>query len=298
MSKNKETLAGVKTVCINGSRYQNRYLPRVFTFIEQLKEADIHVVLRDRFADYLRECAGELPAGTEISSSVPDDAQCAISLGGDGTFIRTAQWIGYREIPIMGINTGHLGFLSSCSIDETAQFVEELLNGRLCLEARTLLQLEGDDIPEDFYPYALNEIAITKEETSSMICVATRVDGVHLADYLADGLIISTPVGSTAYNLSLGGPILQPSMDCVALTPIAPHSLTLRPIVLSGDSVIDCTMESRAEQYRVSADGRSFVARRGTHLRIRRAPFRVITLRRSTDNFAATLQNKLHWGAR
>lgn len=295
---NVRTLSGVRSVCVNGSRYQDRYLPHVFSFLERLEARGIRIVLRTRFATYLRDCGWRLPSGVGVAEAFPADVQCAISLGGDGTFIRTAQWVGDREIPIMGINTGHLGFLASCRIDEAERFAEELLSGQLRQECRTLLMLEGDGIPSGFYPYALNEIAITKEETSSMICIGTRVDNAHLADYLADGLIISTPAGSTAYNLSLGGPILQPSMDCIALTPIAPHSLTLRPIVLSGDSVIDCTTESRAEHYRVSADGRSFVLHRGSSLRIRRAPFRVRTLHRPGDNFAATLHNKLHWGAR
>ena len=285
-------------VALCGNFNQGAYLGRIVNFLDSLAARGLRVGVERSFGSYLKEAEVSLPCEViDLEEPAPDTA-LIISIGGDGAFLRAAQWCGRREIPILGVNTGHLGYLASSSADDTSILLDELMAGRLRKERRALLRLQGVEMPGGFWPYALNEVAITKEDTSSMINIHTAVDGDFLVDYLADGLIISTPTGSTAYNLSLGGPILQPTLDCVILTPSAPHTLTLCPIVVSGRSRIECCVSSRSPRYRISLDGRSFVSECGGKLLISEADFQIVTLRRPGDNFSATLRHKLHWGSR
>ena len=173
-----------------------------------------------------------------------------------------------------------------------------LADGTASLEPRMLLHLESDHLPSGLWPYALNEISILKEDTSSMINVSTRIDGFPLAEYLADGLVVCTPTGSTAYSMAAGGPIVQPTLECITLTPLAPHTLTLRPLVVGADSDLHLKVTSRADAFRVSLDGRSVVMPCGATLRVRRALFSTIVMRRPDDDFASILRNKLLWGRR
>ena len=173
-----------------------------------------------------------------------------------------------------------------------------LADGTASLESRMLLRLECDHLPEDMWPYALNEVSVLKEDTSSMINVEASIDGFPLADYLVDGLVVSTPTGSTAYSMAAGGPIVEPTLQCVVLTPVAPHTLTLRPLVVGSESEILLKVTSRADAFRVSLDGRSIVMPCGTTLRVRRALFSTIVMRRPDDDFASILRNKLLWGRR
>lgn len=294
----KKHLGEVRRVAVFGNSNQQQHVPDINTLLKSLNNLRISIYIEGSFAHFLSNNGGVIPRDATRVHSFPKDADLIISLGGDGTFLHAAQWCAHSNTPILGINTGHLGFLANCSVDDTQSLLNEMVSGKLTLEKRAILHISGDDIPENFWPFALNEIAISKEDTSSMISVRTTIDGDFLADYLGDGLVISTPTGSTAYNLSLGGPILQPTLGCIVLTPSAPHSLTLRPVVISGDSEIKCLTTSRAMNYRISADGRSFVAPCNSQISIRRARFTIVTLRRPDDNFAATLRNKLHWGSR
>lgn len=288
----------VNSVIICGNRHQDRHLERIGEVISLLRTSGISVAVERRFAVYLRDAGGIILDDSEIADAPPKSAGAAISIGGDGTFLRTARWIGRIGIPVLGINTGHLGFLANYTLDETPSLVAMLLSGSGDIERRALLRLHGDNLPEDIFPYALNEVALLKDETSSMISVNVTLDDTFLADYLADGLLISTPTGSTGYNLSAGGPILQPTLDCLCLSPIAPHTLTLRPIVVSGESRLTALTTSRADRYRVSLDGCSFVMPAGSTVSISKADFEVKVIRRPDDNFPATLRNKLLWGQR
>ncbi|MCM1377916.1 MAG: NAD(+)/NADH kinase [Clostridium sp.] len=296
MNSHMRNLPIVKKVAITGNTHQDEYIGRIIEFIVALLSRGLLVGVREKFLKYISGDA-QLPPGIE---ALPDDAptgDAVVSIGGDGTYIKTARWVGSQGIPIMGLNTGHLGFLANYSIDEISELIEVLLSGRATVESRTLLELQSGNMPKDFYPYALNEVALVKEETSSMITANVTVDSDFLASYKADGLIVSTPTGSTAYNLSVGGPIIHPSMDCMVLSPVAPHTLTLRPIVIDGDSKVEVVVSSRARDFRVSVDGNSFILRCGEVLRISRAPFVIHTIRRPGDNFASTMRNKLLWGS-
>lgn len=218
-------------IAIYGSRRQDAYLKDLAGLFSLLEGADFNVTVHPKLANYLVEKGIDLH-GAGISSQLPKDADLVLSIGGDGTFLRTARWVGRREVPILGVNTGHLGFLSSCGLDEIGEMLGAICRGDVIVERRMVLWVQSPSFPEDAWPYALNEIAFLKEESASMISVRTDINGHFLCDYRADGLIVSTPTGSTAYNLSAGGPILEPTIDCMALSAVAPHTLTVRPLVV------------------------------------------------------------------
>ncbi|MDE6271817.1 MAG: NAD(+)/NADH kinase [Muribaculaceae bacterium] len=295
---NQKLLPPVRKVVIAGNSHQRLHLEDICRLLAFLRERAISVAIDRRFALYLRNNEVEV-SDQEITECPPADAGAAISIGGDGTFLRTARWIGRLGIPILGINTGHLGFLASYTPEESRELVDMLYDGNAEVEERMVLRVDvGDcrDVPE--LPYALNEVAILKEDTSSMINVNVEVNGNYLADYLADGLLVSTPTGSTGYSLSVGGPILFPGLEAICLSPIAPHTLTFRPCVVSGDDVVKARTTTRASQYRLSLDGVSVLMDAGSEIVISKADFITRVIRRPDDSFASTLRHKLLWGVR
>ena len=289
----------MKKIAIFGSRHQDKYLGLLKEFFEALVAGGFQIDVAERFYTYLIREGVCLPESVKMTSGFPEGTECVISIGGDGTFLRAAQWTGEREIPILGINTGHLGFLASYSLEEMTELIDVVAGDKGIIERRSVLEISYSAMPEDFWPYAINEVAVQRGETGSLVTVHAEIDGGFLADYLADGLVVATPTGSTAYNLSAGGPILMPTLGCAVISPIAPHSLTMRPLVVGEDSVIRLTTSSRAEYSRVSLDGRYFMmACDRDELTIRRAPFSVLVLRRPDASFARLLRNKLLWGKR
>lgn len=289
----------MKRIAIYGNRHQEGHLEELQRFLDLLNTRGFSVWLIERFAVYLRGEGILLASDVQVVTDFPEECQCVVSIGGDGTFLKAAQWVGHREIPILGINTGHLGYLASYALDEMEELVQVIESDMGQEERRALLEVRSDALPADFWPYALNEVAIQKAETASMVTVHAEIDGQFLADYVSDGLVVATPTGSTAYNLSVGGPIIQPTLGCLVLSPIAPHSLTMCPLVVSGSSELRLRTSSRSEHSRVSLDGRSFLIRCGEdELRLTRAPFSIIVLRRPNANFPGLLRNKLMWGKR
>lgn len=295
---NKTILPPARSLVIFGHRHQGGYLGGIEGMLRLLSEAGFSLRIEETFLRYLRAEGVALPAGSAEWRPVAERSDAAVSIGGDGTFLRAARRLGDSGVPLLGINTGHLGFLTQFTIDEASVMVSMLGAGGAGVEKRMVLRVECGGMPEDLWPFAINEVAIIKEETSSMISVSMEVDGLYLADYLADGVVVCTPTGSTAYNLSAGGPLLQPSLDCMAISPIAPHTLTLRPLVVSGDSRLHTVTSSRAARYRVSLDGNSFRLRCGESLDIARAPFGVPVVQRPDTDFADALRRKLLWGQR
>lgn len=229
---------------------------------------------------------------------LPADIDLAVSIGGDGTFLRAARRAGERQIPIVGVNAGHLGFLTQYSLDEASLMADQILADELIPEPRLLLQVVSPSLPADLWPYALNDVSVLKEDTASMINIDVHDNDEFLADVLADGLIISTPTGSTGYALSAGGPILTPSVDALAIVPVAPHTLTLRPLLISASSTLSLYPSSRTGRCRVSLDGCSFPISTPAELIIRRASFSLILLRRPDEGFFSTLRRKLLWSRR
>lgn len=285
----------MKRLAVYGNNFQGSHIGELRDFFARLPEYGFQLFIESYFLHYLRE-EGIFTGEAEEVLDFPSEAECLLSIGGDGTFLRAAQWVGSRGCPILGLNTGHLGFMASYSLEETEELMEEVRADRGIVEKRTLLRVECESLPAGFWPYALNEVAVLKGDTASMVTIHADIDHRWLADYMGDGLVIATPTGSTAYNLSVGGPIVHPTLGCVILSPIAPHSLTMRPLVVRGDSEISLSATSRVANARVSLDGRSFSLECGELLRVREADFKISVLRRPDANFPGLLRNKLGWG--
>lgn len=225
------------------------------------------------------------------------EADMVISIGGDGTFLKAASRVGSKNIPILGINTGRLGFLADVSPEEMEETFQEIYNNHYKVESRSVLQLQCDDKQLMKDPYALNEIAILKRDSSSMISIHTAINDAPLTTYQADGLVISTPTGSTAYSLSVGGPVIVPHSKTIAITPVAPHSLNVRPIVICDDWKITLNVESRSHNFLVAIDGRSESCCECTQLNISKADYSIQVVKRFNHIFFDALRNKLMWGA-
>jgi len=283
-------------IAVFGNRYQEAHIEELSTLFDLMSRHNVWVEMEESFYNYLCSVLTSPPEVNDLIKGDDFNAAIALSIGGDGTFLRTAQRVGEKEIPILGINTGHLGYLADVTVDEANDKLQNLLDGKYHVESRTMIAVTSPDARLDLWRYALNEVAILKEDTSSMIEMEATVDDSHLATYLADGLIVSTPTGSTGYNLSVGGPIVAPSAPVWAISPVAAHSLTMRPLIVADDSVISVTTRSRSETYRISLDGRSQTLPVGTTIEMRRAPFVTRVIQRLDHRFTDTLRSKLLWG--
>jgi NAD+ kinase len=231
-------------------------------------------------------------AHKELSSEI----SFLLSIGGDGTFLDTALLVRDLNIPILGINTGRLGFLSNTPTSEITSALNDLLNGNYSTEERSMLCLESDKKHFGDDNFALNEISILKSDSSSMITIHAELNGTHLNSYWTDGLIISTATGSTAYSLSCGGPIMMPGSGNFVITPIAPHNLNVRPIVIDDDAILKVRVESRAEKNLVAMDSRSEELLNGEVLTIQKAAFKIAIVQLKNQSFVNSLRNKLNWG--
>lgn len=240
--------------------------------------------------------------GAEITFVSADDlfkpTDIVISMGGDGTFLNAAAYVGNHGTPILGINTGHLGFLSFTDPQHYEQEIDCLFDGDYNIEERSLIYVTGNGKPLSNKPFALNDVAILKRDNASMISIRTSIDGEYLTTFLSDGLIVSTPTGSTAYSLSAGGPIVVPKANTLSLVAVAPHSLNIRPIVITDDSVIDMKVESRNDSFLVGIDGRSIKCDKDTDISICKAPYTIRVVSSKEKSFFSTMREKLHLGAR
>lgn len=226
-----------------------------------------------------------------------EGADMAFSIGGDGTFLRTAAKIGEKNIPILGINAGRLGFLADVQLDEIETALPEIVCERKFeVEYRTLLAINIPECKQKYQRSALNEVAILKRDVSSMVSVKVSVDGILLNQYDADGLVIATPTGSTAYAMSAGGPILQPQSHCFEIVPIAAHSLTARPLVIKDSGVIDIEVSSRNNLFLVATDGLPLHLTTQYKLQLKKADHTIGVVRRREHTFYDTLREKLMWG--
>lgn len=282
---------------IFGNNYQERSMRSIAALLDTLHGQGADIAVERRFHGYLQRALKTLPPCTPFAPDKPADADMAISIGGDGTFLSAAHSVAKMGMPIMGINAGHLGYLTTMSLDESAKLMPRIIAGEYKTERRTLLQASCD-VPEALpeLPFALNDITFVRNGTSSMISLETTVNGVPLTTFRGDGLVVCTPTGSTAYNMSSGGPIMEPTAACLALTPISPHSLTMRPLVVPDDATITVTVTSRARKFLVSIDGTAKLCPSKTTVTIKKAPFAVNLVQRLNHNFAVTLHNKLMWG--
>lgn len=283
------------TIAIYGSRNQDDNLDVIAAFIEFLKRSGVTVLVHNHFYISLMQMIPDAMEGVRrVFEDVEFSADVAVSFGGDGTFLRTAMWVGSKEIPILGVNTGHLGYLTSARVDDLADVAEELIEGRYTVERRSVIEVVSPKLKT--WPFALNEVVVNKYETSSMVRCDTTVNDRPLASYSADGLIVSTPTGSTAYSLSVGGPLIQPTVPVWVLSPIAAHSLSMRPLVVGDASHISITVDSRASGFRLTLDGRTGTLPVGTTVELSKAPFCVNVICREGYEFPYALRTKLSWG--
>ncbi len=220
----------------------------------------------------------------------------ALSIGGDGTFLTTAAAIGNKNIPIIGVNMGHLGFLADVQTKNVDLIMEQLVSGQYTIEQRTMLQVSGTEGSHISNPNALNEVAVLKQGLSSMITVIAKLNGEELINMEADGLVMSTATGSTAYNLSVGGPIMVPQARGIILAPVSSHSLSVRPLVIPDDWKIDLKVISRNASYMLSIDGRSQILSDEITLHIEKAPYTIKVVQVGTNSFLNSLKSKMLWG--
>ncbi|MBK6984941.1 MAG: NAD kinase [Bacteroidetes bacterium] len=222
-------------------------------------------------------------------------ADYVISLGGDGTMLETLEYVRRSGIPVLGVNTGRLGFLATVYKEDFVKAIQLLTKEKFTLDKRELIELDKTTYFNEVN-YALNEFTIHKKESSAMINIDTYVDGIFLNSYFADGLIVSTPTGSTAYSLSCGGPIMVPDSDNFIITPIAPHNLNVRPIVISNNKTLSFKVSGRSDSFNVSLDSRSQTIKNLSELIIKKADFRFNMINLEGQHFFETLRNKLLWG--
>ena len=280
-----------------GNDYQIEKQKSIQALFDKLQSLGMEVFVEPGFYNYLTKHLACAPAINGLIETERLALDLVISLGGDGTFLRTAAWVGRQNIPILGINTGRLGFLADINTDDIETTLEEIFRKEYTIEKRSVLELDSHPSFRGTYNYALNEIAILKRDTSSMITIHTSLNEEYLANYLGDGLLIATPTGSTAYSMSVNGPIIVPQANNFVLSPVAPHSLTVRPLVIPEDYCIRLKVESRNSNFLIALDGRSEIYPSGSEFFIRKAGFTIQLVKRYPQNFYETLRKKLLWGA-
>jgi len=281
---------------IFGNTYSDLTLIYFRKLLHFLNDHNSDIMLDSDLYDFLKN--QEVTGLDAVEVIENDDFYCeyALSIGGDGTFLKTAAHIGTKNIPVLGVNIGRLGFLADVAAENMIPAVQSLLAGELIVEERTLLKVETSEGIPSKYPFALNEISILKQDSSSMLSIHTTLNGEPVHTYQADGLLVATPTGSTAYSMSVGGPIVVPQAGNFILSPVASHSLNVRPLIVPDSWVIDLEVKSRSKSYQLAMDGRTIVLNEETRLRISKADFSIKLLKQPNHTFFDNLRNKLMWG--
>lgn len=282
---------------IFGNEYQARKSAPISKILSCLYAKRAEIYVEKSFYEFLvkEQPLGGLVAG--VFEAYNFDVDYVISMGGDGTFLKAAARVGAKGTPIIGVNMGRLGFLADVLPGEIEDAMESVFTGDIQIEDHAVLQVVAEGGILAGCPFALNDVAILKRDDASMISVRTYVNDEFVVTYQADGLIVSTPTGSTAYNLSNGGPIIIPQSGSFCMTPVAPHSLNIRPIVINDTAEITLSVESRSHNYLVAIDGRSERMTEATKLTIRKAPHTVRIVKQRNQRYFSTLREKLMWGA-
>ena len=286
-----------KKFALFGNIYQAKKSAHVLRLLSILEKHEAEVCIHKEFYQFLTKDQKMDIRTAGVFEGSDFEADMVLSMGGDGTFLKAASYVGDKCIPILGINTGRLGFLADVSPEEMEETFQDIYKGNYKIEGRSVLQLTSESKPLKGYAFGLNEIAVLKQDSSSMISIHTSINGAYLTTYQADGLVIATPTGSTAYSLSVGGPVIVPHSKTIAITPVAPHSLNVRPIVINDDWEITLDVESRSHNFLIAIDGRSETCREGTRLTIRKANYQIKVVKRPNHVFFHTLRDKMMWGA-
>lgn len=289
--------ANVLRFALFGKEFQAGKTVSIHRLIDSLKARGAEIYIERTFFRYITSALGMEVEVSGVFDNYNFDVDFVISIGGDGTFLRAASMVGSKATPIIGVNTGRLGFLADIHPDEIDHAIAEIVDGHYAVEPHAVIMVEADGEIIEGSPFALNDIAVLKRDNAAMISVRTCINGEYLVTYQADGLIVSTPTGSTAYGLSNGGPIIVPDADILCLTPVAPHSLNVRPIVINDDSEITLEVESRSHNFLVAIDGRSEKLLESTRLTIRKAPYTINIVKRDIRSYFSTLREKMMWGA-
>ncbi len=257
----------------------------------------VTIIVYKPYLDFLNTTSGKTFTTNTYSNSeeLIAKADYVISLGGDGTMLETLEFVRHSGIPVLGVNTGRLGFLATVYKEDFEKAIQLLINEKFTLDKRELIELEQTTCFNEVN-YALNEFTIHKKESGAMINIDTYVNGIFLNSYFADGLIVSTPTGSTAYSLSCGGPIMVPDSDNFIITPIAPHNLNVRPIVISNNKTISFKVSGRNDSFNISLDSRNQTITNLSELTIKKADFRFNMINLEGQHFFETLRYKLLWG--
>ena len=284
-----------------GNGYQQHKSAASRVLINSLRSHGAEIFIEKEYYDFLRSVFSEFTDSSdfkEFDRFADIDVDFAVSLGGDGTLLKTAGKVGNKQTPIVGVNMGRLGFLADGTAGgDIRTMVNALYKGDFSVEDRALIHVETNGEPIDGCADALNDVSILKRDTAAMISIRASINGEYLNTYQADGLIVSTPTGSTAYSLSNGGPIIMPRTGVMLMTAVAPHSLNVRPLVLPDTSTIELTVTSRSHTFLVAIDGRSSKMPEGTTLLLSRTPYTAKIVKRSGVSYFATLRDKLMWGA-
>jgi NAD+ kinase len=282
---------------IFGNVYQRKKSQAIFKLIAILQRYDAEIYVDRPFYEFITEGQHMDVKVDGIFDGDDFDVDYAISMGGDGTLLKTAARVHSKDTPIIGINIGRLGFLADVAPSEIETAISDIYAGNYRVDEHSVIKIEtsGEEKLESG-PFALNDIAILKRDNASMISIRTSINGEYVTTYQADGLIVTTPTGSTAYNLSNGGPIIAPGTGTLCLTAVAPHSLNIRPIVVPDSSVISLKVESRSHSVLVAVDGKSTSLHDGTEVRISKAKHTVRIIRFSDRKYYSTLREKMMWG--
>jgi len=286
-------------IAIYAQIYESETLDYVVELLDECKNVGAEVYIESHFYAQLsasRQVANYSTFDREVG--LDRSFEMFVSFGGDGTILRAITYIRDLGIPIVGVNTGRLGFLSTLKKEEVRRVVTEFVSGAYSIVERSLVEVNADfDIPEfRDMNYALNEVSVSRKDTTSMITVETHLNNEYLTSYWADGLIVATPTGSTGYSLSCGGPVIMPGVQSLVITPIAPHNLNARPLVISDDTIIRLKVSGREVNHLVSLDSRIATIENGKEITVKRAPFTIKMIAYTSESFLETIRNKLLWG--
>lgn len=286
------------TIAVYGRPVNLSQIPFAENVLNILSSSGCKVIIHKQYDEFLRQNINSIPQFPlfETDQDLTGKADFLFSIGGDGTLLDTVLLVKDSKIPIAGVNAGRLGFLSSISKENISAAVDALSKGHYSLDSRTLLKVESNHPVFSGNNIALNDFTIHKKETSAMIKIHTYLNGEYLNSYWADGLIIATPTGSTGYSMSCGGPIIVPQSESFVITPIAPHNLNVRPIIVSDKNVISLEVEGRSQNFMATLDSRSETIDSSFQLAVRKENYCMNLVRLSNENFLGTLRSKLNWG--
>jgi NAD+ kinase len=282
-------------------RFNNKYtLTSVDTLLNYVSKKDVDVFIEAEFSELIKSVSTKRTFYSTFETFEKLDASydLLVSIGGDGTILRAITFVMGLDIPIVGINTGRLGFLATIQVEDIETAVQNIIDGKYKISERSLLAVETSPANSDILElnFALNEVAVSRKNTTSMITVETLLDDQYLTSYWSDGLIVSTPTGSTGYSLSCGGPVITPGANSFVLTPIAPHNLSARPLIIPDSTEIQLKVSGREEQHLVSLDSRIATLDNGTIIKIKKADFKIKMIDLLDESFLKTLRKKMLWG--